>query len=135
MILASQNCIHEGIKSRLNSGNAYYHSVQNFFVFLLSGNIEIKVYRTVIFPVVLYGCETWSHTLRKEHRLRLFENRVQCRVSGPKMDEIMGAGGNGIMRSFIICTLAKYCQNEQIKEDEMDRACSMNGSEVHTECW
>jgi hypothetical protein len=65
----------------------------------------------------------------------LFEERVLCRVFGPKRDEIMGAGGNGIKRRFIICTLAKYCQNEQIKKDELGRARSMHGSEGHTEYW
>ena len=51
---------------------------------LLSKNLKIKIYRTVIFPVVLYGCETWSLTLREEHRLRVFENRVFRRIFGPK---------------------------------------------------
>jgi hypothetical protein len=62
---------------RLNSGNACYHSVQNLLSSrLLSKNIKIRIYKTLIFPVVLYGCETWSLTLREEHRLRVFENRV-----------------------------------------------------------
>jgi hypothetical protein len=52
--------------------------------------------------VVLYGCETWSPTLREEHRLRVFENRVLRRIFGPKRDEV---GGNYIMKSFITCTL------------------------------
>ena len=51
---------------------------------LLSKNLEIKIYRTIILPVVLYGCETWSLTLREERRLRVFENRVLRRVFGPK---------------------------------------------------
>jgi hypothetical protein len=50
----------------------------------------MKIYKTVILPVVLYGCENWSLALCEEHRLRVFENRVQRRVFGPKMDEIMG---------------------------------------------
>jgi hypothetical protein len=58
---------------------------------LLSKNVKIKVYRTVILPVVLYGCETWSPTLREERRLRVFENRVLRRVFGPKRDEMTGA--------------------------------------------
>ena len=57
---------------------------------LLSKNIKIKVYRTVILPVILYGCETWSLTLREERRLRVFENRVLRRVFGPKRDEVTG---------------------------------------------
>src|SRR5215510_13510890 len=57
---------------------------------LLSKNLKIKVYRTIILPVVLYRCETWSLTLRDEHRLRVFENRVLRRVFGPKRDEVTG---------------------------------------------
>jgi hypothetical protein len=53
---------------------------------LLSKNTKIKIYRTVILPVVLYGCETWSFTLREEHRLRVFENRVLRGVFGSKRD-------------------------------------------------
>jgi hypothetical protein len=50
-------------------------------------NLKIKIYKTVILPVVLYGCETWSLTLREEHRLRVFENRVLRRTFGPKREE------------------------------------------------
>jgi hypothetical protein len=53
---------------------------------LLFKNTKIKIYRTIILPVVLYGCETWSLTLREEHRLRVFENRVVRRIFGPKRD-------------------------------------------------
>ena len=53
-------------------------------------NLKIKIYRTVILPVVLYGCETWSFTLREERRLRVFENRVLRRIFGPKRDEVTG---------------------------------------------
>jgi hypothetical protein len=56
---------------------------------LLSKNLKIKVYRTIILPVVLYGCETWSPTLREERRLRVFDYRV-LRVFGPKTDEVTG---------------------------------------------
>jgi len=57
---------------------------------LLSKNLKIKIYRTIIVPVALYGCETWSLTLREERRLRVFENRVLRRVCGPKRDEVTG---------------------------------------------
>ena len=57
---------------------------------LLSKNLKIKIYRTIILPVVLYGCETWSLTWREERRLRAFENRVFRRVFGPKRDEVTG---------------------------------------------
>ena len=81
----------EEIKSRLKSGNACYHSVQNLLSSrLLSKNLKIKIYRTVIFPVVLYGCETWSLTLREERKLRVFENRVLRKIFGPRRDEVMG---------------------------------------------
>ena len=52
--------------------------------------LKIKIYRTIILPAVLYGCETWSLTLREERRLRVFENRVLRRVFGPKRDEVTG---------------------------------------------
>jgi hypothetical protein len=57
---------------------------------LLSRNVKVKIYKTVILPVVLYGCETWSLMLREEHRLRVFENRVLRRIFGRKRDEVMG---------------------------------------------
>jgi len=58
---------------------------------VLSKNLKIKIYRNIILPVVLYGCETWSLTLREERRLRVFENRVLRRIFGPKRDEVTGA--------------------------------------------
>jgi hypothetical protein len=58
---------------------------------LLSRNVNFKIYKTIILPVVLYGCETWSLTLREEHRLRVFDNRVLRRIFGPKKDEVTGA--------------------------------------------
>ena len=57
---------------------------------LLSKNLKIKIYRTIILPVVLYGCETWSLTLREERRPRVFENRVLRRKFGPKRDVVTG---------------------------------------------
>ena len=57
---------------------------------LLSKNLKINIYRTIILPVVLYGCETWSLTLREERRLRVFENRVLRRIFMPKRDEVTG---------------------------------------------
>jgi hypothetical protein len=56
----------------------------------LSKNLQIKIYRTIILPVVLYGCEAWSLTLREDHRLRVFENRVLRGIFGPKWDEVTG---------------------------------------------
>jgi hypothetical protein len=57
---------------------------------LLSKNVNIKIYKTIILPVVLYGFETWSITLRKEHRQRVFKNRVLRRIFGPKRDKVTG---------------------------------------------
>jgi hypothetical protein len=72
--LTNQNSIQEEIKSRLKLGNVCYYSVQNLLSSrLLSRNLKIKIYRTIILPVVLYGCETCSLTLREERRLRVFE--------------------------------------------------------------
>ena len=59
---------------------------------LLSKNVKIKIYRTIILPVVLYGCETWSLTLREESKLRVFENMVLRRIFGPRRDDVTGEG-------------------------------------------
>ena len=104
-ILTNQNSIQEEIKSRMKSGNACYHSVQNLLSYsLLSKNIKIKIYRTIILLVVLYGCETWSLTLREGRGLRVFENRVLRIISGSKRDEVTGKGENYIMRNLMFCT-------------------------------
>jgi hypothetical protein len=89
--LTNRSFIQEEIKRRLKSRNACYHSVQDLLSSsLLSKNTNIKIHRTVILPIVLYGCETWSLTLREEHRLRVFENRVLRRIFGSKRDEVAG---------------------------------------------
>jgi len=89
--LTNQNSIAEEIKSRLKSGNACYHSLQNLlFSMLLSKNLMIKLHRTIILPVVLYGCETWSLTLQEERKLRMFENMVLRRIFGPRRHEMTG---------------------------------------------
>jgi hypothetical protein len=73
----------------LKSGNACYHSVQKHLSpHLLSKNVKIKVHRTIILPVVLYGCETWSLTLREECSPTGFENRVFRIIFGPKSDAL-----------------------------------------------
>jgi hypothetical protein len=85
----NQNCIQKEIKSMLYSGNVCYHSIQSLLSsHLISKNLNIKIYKTVILPFVLYGCETWSLTLKEEHRLRVCENRVLRRVFGPKREEV-----------------------------------------------
>ena len=83
--LTNQNSIQEEIKSKLKLGNACYHSVQTLLSSsLLSKNLKIKIYRTIILSVVLYGCETRSLTLREECRLRMFENRMLRRIFEPQ---------------------------------------------------
>ena len=91
-MLKTQICVTrpQCVKSRLKSGNACYHSVQDLLSFsLLSKNLNIKVYRTIILPVVFCGFETWSLTLREERRLRVFQSRM-LRIFGPKRDEVTG---------------------------------------------
>jgi hypothetical protein len=84
--LTNQNFSQEEIKSRLNSRNACYHSVQNLLCSrLLSKSLKINIYRTIILPVVLCGYETWLLTLWDEHRLRVLR-----RIFGPKRDEVPG---------------------------------------------
>jgi hypothetical protein len=69
--------IQEEIKRRSNSGNVCYRSVKNLVSFCrLTKDVKIGIYKTVILPVVLYACETWTLTLREENRMRVFEKRV-----------------------------------------------------------
>jgi hypothetical protein len=102
--VTNQNLIQEELRRRLNYGNAYYHCVQNLLSsHLLSRNIKIRIYKIIILPVVLYGCETLSLTLWEEHRLKMFENKVLRRRFGLKRE----GGENCIPRSFVICTLCQ----------------------------
>ena len=57
---------------------------------LLFKNLKIKIYRTIILPIVLYGCENWSLTLREERKLRVFENMVLRRIFGPRREDVIG---------------------------------------------
>jgi hypothetical protein len=95
VIVTNKKLVQEGIKRRFNSGNACNHLGQNVLSScLLSKNVKVRIYKTIILLVVLYvlyGCETWSVTLREEHKLRVFENRVLRRIFGPKRDGVMGA--------------------------------------------
>ena len=101
--LRTQNSIQEQIKSRLKLGNASYHLVQNLLSSsLLSKNMKIKLYRTIILPIVCYGCEIFSLILREERRLRVFENRVLRRIFGSKRDEVSEGGENYILRKSVI---------------------------------
>jgi hypothetical protein len=88
--VTNQNLIQEEIKRRLNSGTACYHSVQNLLSsHLLSKDIIIRNYNTIILPVVLYGCESWFPILKEEHRLRVFEKTVLRRIFRPKRNEMV----------------------------------------------
>jgi hypothetical protein len=86
MTVTNQNLIREEIKRRVNSGNACYHSVQR----LLSSHLLSKNVKTITLPVVLYGCETLSLTVRDKHKLWVFENRVLRRIFRPKRDGMKG---------------------------------------------
>jgi hypothetical protein len=89
--IIKENLIQEEIKRRLNSGNACYHSVQNLVssCLLLKQNIQNKICKTIILPIILYWCEPWSLILREEHRPRAFENKVLRKIYGPKRYEII----------------------------------------------
>jgi hypothetical protein len=91
MAVTSQNLNKEGIKKKLSSGNACYHSVHYFSSsHLLLTHMKIRIYRTINLPVVLYGCRTKPLTLREKRRLRVYENRVLRRIFGPKRAEVTG---------------------------------------------
>jgi hypothetical protein len=124
--ITNQNLIQEEIKKRLNSSNACYHSVQK----LLSSHLvskNIKIYRTIILPVVLYGCETWSLTLREQYRLRVFENRLLRRIFRPKRGKVTG-GWRKLHHEKLHNSYSSPCILViRLQEDEMSRACSPNG--------
>ena len=89
---------------------------------LLSKNLKITLYKTIILPVVLYGCETWSFTVKEEVRVRVFENRVL------RETRLQGSGETYINRSLIYSTTHPiYCSGDQIEKIEMGRACSTYG--------
>jgi hypothetical protein len=82
--VTNQNLVQEEIEIKLNSGNACYHLVQSHpSIRLLSKNLNIKICETVILPVVLYGCESWSVTMTEERKLRALR-----RIFGPKRNEV-----------------------------------------------
>jgi hypothetical protein len=101
--VTGQNLSNEKIKSTLNSGNVCCHAVQNILSSrLTSKNVKIRICKSIISSVVLHGSETLSLTLRGEHRMGVFENKVVKRISGLKRDEIIGGC---IMRCFITRSL------------------------------
>jgi hypothetical protein len=92
---------------------------------LISKNLKIKIYKTVILSVVLYGCETWYLSLRKEHRLRVFENRVLRRIFGPKRDE------DGSWRKYHNDELHSLCSSPNIVRAIKSRRMKWAGHVAH----
>ncbi|KAJ4451062.1 hypothetical protein ANN_02499 [Periplaneta americana] len=84
MLLAEEEMMLRDMLLELND------SCEQYGISLLSKNLKVRIYKTVIFPVVLYGCATWTLTLREEQRLRVFENRVLSKIFGAKRDEVTG---------------------------------------------
>ena len=127
--LTNEYYIQKQIKCGLKSGNVCHHSMHN----PLSSSFaiqNIKMYRNIILPVVLYGCETWSLALREERRLRVFENGVLRGMFGDKGDEVTGEWKK--LHNEELNDL--YCQPNiirviKIEKIEMGRACSACGGE------
>jgi len=95
---------------------------------LLAKDLKIKIYRTIILPVVLYGCETWSLTLSEERKLRVFENMVLRRIFGPRRDEVTGEWRrlhNEELNDAVLLT--QYCAGDKIEKNEMGWACGAYG--------
>jgi hypothetical protein len=95
---------------------------------LLSKNTKFKIYRTIILPVVLYGCETWFLTLREEHRLRVFEHRVLRRIFWPKRDEVTGEWRRLHNEELNdLYSSPNIIRGDQIEKTEVGGACSTYG--------
>jgi hypothetical protein len=117
---------------KLNSGNVCCHSIQNLLSSrLLSKNVKIRIYKTIILPVVLYGYETWSLILREEHRLREFENRVLRRIFGPKRNEVRGSW----RKLHNLCSASSKIRMIYSGRIRMGRACSTKRSGIHKVYW
>jgi hypothetical protein len=128
MTLRNQNDIRNEIKTTLNSENACYHSVQNILSsHLISKKLKVKIYKTLILPVVLYGSEISSFTLREEHKLRGFENSV-LRIFGPKWDE------NGSWRKLHNVELHSLCFSPNIVKVIKSRRMRWAGYVTHMWC-
>ena len=94
---------------------------------LLSKNLKIKIYRTIILPVVLYGCETWSLILGEEHRLRVYENRVLRGIFGAERDGVTGEWRKLHNEELNSVLLTQYCVVDKIEKNEMGGACGTYG--------
>jgi hypothetical protein len=87
----------------------------------------VRIYQTIILPVVLYGCETWSLTIREEHKPRVFENRMLRRIFGPKRDGVMG--GWRKLHNEELHNLYSSPSIIKVDEDEVAGTCGTNGGE------
>jgi hypothetical protein len=103
---------------------------------LLSKNATVKICKTIVLLVVLYGCETWSRTLREEHRLRVFENRVLRRIFGPKRDEVRGEWRK-LHNEELHILYSKYHQADQVNENGVggDMRLAWERREKFTRFW
>ena len=102
--VTNTNDMREEIKRRINMGNVCYYSLEKILSsHLLSKKLKVNTYKTIILPVVLYGCETWSLTLREEHRLKVFENKVLRKIFGAKKTKFQENGESYIMLSYMHC--------------------------------
>jgi hypothetical protein len=124
--------IHEEFERRLNSGDDCYHSVQDFlFSRMLSKNLKIRMYKSIILPVVLHGCETWFLILKEEYRMRVLPKRVLRRIFGTKRDGVTGGWrklhNEELHNLFVHFT--KYNENYKAEEDEVGGACGTNEGE------
>jgi hypothetical protein len=97
---------------------------------LLSRNVKVNVYKTIILPVVSYGCETWSLTLREEHRLRVSENRVLRRIFVPKRDEVTGEWRK--LHSEELHNLYFFPNIIMQIKSRLGGTCGMHGRGMHT---
>ena len=93
---------------------------------LLSKNLKIKIYRTIILAVVLCGCETWLLTLREERKLRVFENMV-LRIFGPRREEVTGEWRRLHNEELNDVLLTQYSVGDKIEKNEMGWACGAYG--------
>jgi hypothetical protein len=109
---------------------------QGLIIYIASIIIKIKIYRSIILSVVLYGCENLSLTLREECSLKVFETRVVREILGPKRDEVKGSEDQ-TMRGFMICIIYQHYSIKQIKKNEMSGSCTTYGGrgEVQTGFW
>jgi len=94
---------------------------------LLSKNLKVKIYRNIILPVVLYGCETLSLILKEDHRLRVFEKSVLRRIFGPKRDELTVNWRKLHNEDLNDVLLTQYFSGGQIEKDETGGACNTYG--------